>query len=230
MKKDKKLTTLLKFFAGLLIVLGMTTWFPSLFTLIEGREVNVKYNDTQAPLFWVENLIIVDDTVVAYTVGSDSIITFNLDGTALYSIFFESSEGNGLPMAMDSNNVLIVPIPSANGYLLFRDGIYLGEVPANSSEHQAYREILSAQAENPKLPIDSFGNEYAIGAFGNSIIRTDTDGNKSTFASNPLKYQIFALPLPGLMYLGMGATIIVLLRKNEKKNRRDDIYLGPNGR
>jgi hypothetical protein len=225
-----KLRKILRIIACVLVIVGAITWFPTMFTQIEGREINKKYDGIQAPLYGATNLIVDDDTLFCYTTGSDCIIAFNLDGSAKYSIYLEPSDSEGSPMAIDNTHTLVVPIPSAGGLLLFKEGLYLRTVSEDDPEYKHYDSLILRDGVVPRYTVDKAGVRYSIGFFGTSINRTDTGENLATIVSNPLHYKLLALPIPGMIYIIVGSILLFLLNRQEKRERRDDIYLGPNER
>jgi hypothetical protein len=226
--KETKIKILMTITA-LMIAIGIAaSTFPAIYTTLEHREYNIRYDHVQGHLNGIESVVVSGDTLFVLTNQSDCLIAFDLEGDPLYTIYFEPAESGINEMLLLDDGSLVIDA-SGVGLLKFKDGVLIDHITRGHPDYDKYMDMMVF--ERPELATfeaeDQYGAQYTVNLTSTGVDVTRPNSVVRTLVVEPLPYWLLSFPFPSLVYIFGGLFIWSRLKKQLQSLRPERQFVKP---
>jgi hypothetical protein len=214
---------------ALMILIGIiASVFPAIYTTLEHREYNLRYEHVQGHLNGVNSLAVSGNILYVLTNQSDCLVAFDLEGNPIYTIYFKPSMNGINSMLLLEDGSLVIDTMES-GLQQFKDGVLIEKVTQDQPDYNMYIDMLVYEKTGfaTNKAVDKDGTQYLVNLTGTGVDEIKVNSVERSFVVEPLPYWLLSFPFPSVAYIIVGLIMWYWLKRKLKSLTHEREFVKP---
>jgi len=214
---------------ALMILIGIiASVFPAIYTTLEHREYNLRYEHVQGHLNGVNALTVSGNILYVLTNQSDCLVAFDLEGNPRYTIYFKPSMNGINSMLLLEDGSLVIDTMES-GIQHFKDGVLIEKIARDHPDYSKYMDMIVYEKTGfaTNKAVDKDGTQYLVNLTGTGVDVIKVNSVERSFVVEPLPYWLLSFPFPSVAYIIVGLIMGYWLKRRLKALTHEREFVKP---